>query len=82
MPGPTFTPIKIPRPRVMKPETLARHTAARAAARAAAATERRRRLRELVRRDGADSIWAELLDIEMEVLIANATDVLAAEVQP
>jgi hypothetical protein len=77
MPGPTFTPIKIPRPVFMKPETLARHTAQRIFARAEAATERRRRLRELVRRDGPDSIWAELLDIEMEVLIETAAGVLS-----
>jgi hypothetical protein len=64
MPGPRFTPIKIPRPVFMKPETLARHAIERARTRAEAKVERMRRLAELSERDGPDSIWAELLSIE------------------
>lgn len=61
----------------MEPETIARRAQHRAAERQAAKDIRVERLRQLTAQHGPDSIWAELLDIEME-LEHEATETQAA----
>lgn len=48
----------------MKPETIARRAAKRAADREQIRVARHARLRELIERDGPNSIWAEMLATE------------------
>lgn len=52
--------------RPMKPETIARRAAERFEARAVAKQDRIARLKALIERDGARSVWADLLAEETE----------------